>query len=101
MLLEIRNLKKKYGHISNVIVDSANPEIIQSLKRESWINERYDEQYIHDKILWCKKNNSYLENHMIGVPKSFAAEGKQVLQHAAAILDSPSNLLVIPPRFEK
>lgn len=92
----ILELKRKYGYINNIIVDSANPEVITALKIQ--FNERYDEQYIKDKIFWCKQNNQHLENYMLIVPRSFSVEGKQMLQHLSSLLDQ--NLIAIPPRYE-
>src|SRR5919106_1222346 len=85
MISEIWKLKQKCGNISNIIVDSANPEVWQSLKQE--FKERYDEQYIRDTLAYCRKNNVYPEDRMFVVPKSFALEGKQMLEHCVALLD--------------
>jgi len=48
MIDKIWTLKQKYGHVTNIYVDAANPEVWQALKRE--FSERYDEQYIRDQI---------------------------------------------------
>ena len=44
MIDKIWKLKHQYGHITNIYVDAANPEVWQALKQE--FNESYNEQYI-------------------------------------------------------
>jgi hypothetical protein len=87
---------RKYRSVNNIIVDSANPEIITALKIQ--FREPHNEQYIRDKISWCRQNNQHLENYMMVVPRSFSVEGKQMLQHISSLLDQV--LLAIPPQFE-
>jgi hypothetical protein len=41
MIDKIWKLKQQYGHVTNIYVDAANPEVWQALKRE--FSERYDE----------------------------------------------------------
>jgi hypothetical protein len=48
--------KLKLGHISNIYVDAANPEVWESLKRE--FNESCNQQYIKEQIAECK-NTTY------------------------------------------
>jgi hypothetical protein len=45
---KILEIKRKYGRINNIIVDSANPEIITSLKIQ--FNEPYQDQDIRTKV---------------------------------------------------
>jgi hypothetical protein len=56
---KILEIKRKYGRINNIIVDSANPEMITSLKIQ--FNEPYQDQDIRTKVSWCKEHNQYLE----------------------------------------
>ena len=93
MITEICNLKRKCGNVSNIIVDSANPEIVQALKRE--FKERYDEQYIRETLAHCRKYNIPPEDRMFIVPKSFSVEGNQMLEHCIALLDE-DGLVAIP-----
>jgi hypothetical protein len=44
MINRIFEIKRKYGNITSIRVDAANPNIWQSLKRE--FNERYDKDFI-------------------------------------------------------
>jgi hypothetical protein len=53
MIDKVWELKRQLGNVTNIYVDSANPEIIQTLKRD--FREPYEDQYIKDKIAWCKK----------------------------------------------
>ena len=80
-------------------MDTANPEIWQSLKRQ-W-KERYDEQYINDKLSWCKKTNSNPANYMTIVPVPFSTQGSQMLQHTKSLPEDQDNLIAIHPSFDK
>ena len=42
MIQKIWQLKQQYGHVSNIYVDAANPEVWQALKRE--FEENYNDQ---------------------------------------------------------
>ena len=44
MIQKIWQLKQQYGHVSNIYVDAANPEVWQALKRE--FGENYNDQWI-------------------------------------------------------
>ena len=48
MIEEVWDLKQKCGHVSNIYVDAANPEVVQALKKE--FEERSDEQWIRDQF---------------------------------------------------
>jgi hypothetical protein len=56
MIQKIWQLKQQYGHVSNIYVDAANPEVWQALKRE--FEENYNDQYVRDQIAECRKYNS-------------------------------------------
>jgi hypothetical protein len=62
MIDKVWKLKQQYGHVTNIYVDAANPEIWQALKKE--FNESYNEQYIKDTIAECKKYNLHVEDRM-------------------------------------
>jgi hypothetical protein len=78
-------LKQKCGHISNIYVDAANPEVWESLKRE--FNEPFNQQYMASQIADCKKYNLHLEDRMIIVPVPFSIEGAHMLQHAKWLME--------------
>lgn len=44
----IFRLRKKYGNIQNIGIDSSTPELVSSIKKK--IDERYDYQYVKDKM---------------------------------------------------
>jgi hypothetical protein len=48
MIEKIWQLKQRYGYVSNLYVDAANPEVWQALKRE--FGENYNDQYVRDQI---------------------------------------------------
>ena len=77
--------KTKCGHVTNIYVDAANPEIWQALKRE--FNEPFNEQYISDKKAECKKYNLHIEDRMFIVPVPFSIEGATMLQHTKWLLE--------------
>jgi hypothetical protein len=85
MIDTIWQLKQKCGHISNIYVDAANPEVWESLKRE--FNEPFNQQYIRDQIAECKKYNLNIEDRMNVVPVPFSIEGAHMLQHAKWLME--------------
>ena len=80
------------------MVDAANPEIWQALKKE--FDEPYSEEYIRDKIAYCKKYNLWIEDQMFIVPVPFSVEGRKMLQHAKLLLEDEDGLIAIHPSFE-
>jgi hypothetical protein len=85
MIDTIWQLKQKCGHISNIYVDAANPEVWEALKRE--FGEPFNQQYMSSQIADCKKYNLHLEDRMIVVPVPFSVEGAKMLQHAKWLLE--------------
>lgn len=49
----------------------------------------------------CRKHNIPPEDRMFIVPRSFAVEGKQMLQHCIALLDDEDGLVAIPEKYDK
>lgn len=103
MIDKVWKLKQQYGHVTNIYVDAANPEIWQALKKE--FNESYNEQYIEDTIAECKKYNLHVEDRMFIIPVPFSTEGAKMLQHAKWLLEEKdedgSSLMAIHPTFGK
>ena len=99
MIDKVWDLKRRLGNVTNIYVDAANPEIIQTLKRD--FNEPHQDQYVKDKIAWCKKNNLLLENYMFVVPVSFSTDGPNMLQHLKTLLEDSDNIVAIHPRYNK
>jgi hypothetical protein len=105
MIQKIWQLKQKYGHITNIYVDAANPEVWESLKRE--FNEPFNQQYMRDQIAECRKYYLHLEDRMIIVPVPFSVEGAHMLQHAKWLMeetndeDGSSLIAIHKERFEK
>jgi hypothetical protein len=80
MIDKIWQLKQRYGYVSNIYVDAANPEVVQALKRE--FNENYNDKWVSDQIAECRRFNLHIENRMFVVPVAFSVEGSKMLQHA-------------------
>jgi hypothetical protein len=99
MIDKIWDLGHNKCHATNIMVDAANPEVIEALKRE--FGESTDWNFIHDRIAWCKKYNAYVEDTMLVVPVPFSVEGKKMLQHAKYLLEDPEGLVAIHPSFQK
>jgi hypothetical protein len=103
MIEMIWQLKNKMGHVSNIYVDAANPEVIRSLKQE--FGESYNEQYMRDQFADCKKYNLHIEDRMFICPTPFSVEGAKMLQHTKWLLEEKdedgSSLVAIHPSFEK
>ena len=106
MLARVWEIKQKHG-ISNLFCDAANPEIWQALKKE--FGESYNQQYINDQRIECRKYNFRLEDKMIVVPVPFSIEGGPMLQHAKWLMEETEEeddgtfrpLIAIHPSFDK
>jgi hypothetical protein len=102
MVNEIYKLKHNWN-ITNIYVDAANPVVWQALKKE--FGERYDDQYVRDTIIACKKYRTHIEDRMLVVPVPFSVEGAAMLQHAKWLMDEVDNegssLVQIDGRFDK
>jgi hypothetical protein len=103
MIHRIWQLKQEYGHVSNIYVDAANPEVWQALKRE--FDENYDDKWVRDQIAECRKYNLHIEDRMFIVPIPFSVEGAKMLQHAKWLMEETeedgSSLIAIHPSFDK
>jgi hypothetical protein len=103
MISKIWQLKQQYGHVSNIYVDAANPEVWQALKRE--FDENYDDHYVKDQIAECRKYNLHVEDRIFIVPTSFSIKGAEMLQHTKWLLEETeedgSSLIAIHPSFNK
>ena len=103
MIQKIWQLKQQYGHVSNIYVDAANPEMWQALKRE--FEENYNDQYVRDQIAECRKYNLHVEDRMFVVPTAFSIKGAEMLQHTKWLLEEidedGSSLIAILPSFNK
>jgi hypothetical protein len=104
MTNRIWELKQKHKVDNNnltIYVDSANPEIWQSLKR--MVNEPYSEKYVFDKLLYYRKNNLNPAGPggMIVIPTAFNTNGAKMLQAAKSLVEDKDNLVVIDKRFDK
>jgi hypothetical protein len=99
MISELWRLKNHCNHISNIIVDAANPEVISTIRRE-FGKDQYSEQGIRDIIASCRRHSIPIETRLFCVPKSFAVEGKAMLQHAVRLMDDPEGLVAIPEQYE-
>jgi hypothetical protein len=86
-----------------IYVDAANPVVWQALKKE--FGERYDDQYIRDTTIACKKYRTHVEDRMLVVPVPFSVEGAAMLQHAKWLMDEVdeegNGLVQIDERFDK
>ena len=103
MIQKIWQLKQQYGHVSNIYVDAANPEVWQALKRE--FSENYNDQYVKDQIAECRKYNLHIENCMFIVPTAFSIKGAEMLAHTKWVMEETdedgSSLIAIHPSFNK
>ena len=81
------------------MVDSNNPEVIGTLRRE-FRKDQYSEQTIKDIIASCRKYGTPIEKRLFVVPKYFSIESKQMLQHGIALMDDPEGFVAIPEKHE-
>jgi hypothetical protein len=103
MIQKIWQLKQQYGHVSNIYVDAANPEVWQALKRE--FDENYDDKRVRNQIAECRKYNIHVEDRMFIVPVPFSVDGAKMLVHTKWIFEETeedgSPLIAIHPSFDK
>jgi hypothetical protein len=103
MIEKLWQLKQRYGYVSNLYVDAANPEVWQALKRE--FSENYNDQWVRDQIAECRKYNLHVEDRMFVVPVPFSVEGAKMLQHTKWLLEEKdedgSSLIAIHPTFDR
>lgn len=93
-------IRKQMGNVLNIGVDASNPELIVSLKK--LIDERYQWQYIQDKVLECKKRNIDIAQRMIVCPIVFNTESRSYMtSHSKRLLDDSRGLIAINPKFTK
>ena len=96
----IFHLIHKYGGIKNIGIDGSAPELVSTIKKK--INERYDYQYVKDKLQYCKKKNLNPANYMIVLPIVFTQESKlDMTLKTRRLLDDSRQLVAINPRFQK
>jgi hypothetical protein len=103
MIEKIWQPKQRYGYVSNIYVDAANPEIWQALKRE--FGENYNDQWVRDQIAECRKYNLHVEDRIFICPIAFSVEGAKMLQHTKWLMEEKdedgSSLIAIHPSFDK
>jgi hypothetical protein len=103
MISKVWQLKQLCGYISNIYCDAANPEVVESIKKE--FDEPYNNQYVRDQFAYCKKYDLHIEDRMIVVPVPFSVEGAHMLQHAKWLMketdEDGSSLIAIDKRFDK
>jgi hypothetical protein len=85
MISKVWSLKHLYGHVTNIYVDAANPEVWQALKKE--FGESFDEKTIKERKAYALKYNLHIEDQMFVVPVPFAIEGHKMLQHTKWLLE--------------
>jgi hypothetical protein len=81
--------------VDKLFVDSANPEIIRSLKRAFNEPENYEYQLARIE----SKNLGHPVFHMDVLPVSFNAEHKEMLSHTKLMLDGER--VAIHPKYNK
>jgi len=96
MLRKIANLYQAFTNIKNIFVDAANP----SLKREV-VEERDNWNYVQEKVVYCKRNHTDINQYMKVVPVPFSTEGKSMLIHTKELLEFERPIVAISPKFDK
>lgn len=97
--LNRRNVDQEYLDSCKIYVDAANPEFINTLKREVGETTRWD--YIQERQQYCKKHNLDLARYMTVIPVPFAIAGKDMIMHTKELLEHERPLIAIHPKFEK
>jgi hypothetical protein len=82
---EIWRLKNKCnGNLQNILMDASATELYTTLCNE--FNQNPSQKYLREKQDWCKKVNSYLENHLFICPIPFNPQAKYMLNHTQRIM---------------
>jgi hypothetical protein len=86
IISEIWQLKRKCNdNLQNILMDAANTELYTTLCNE--FNQNNSQQYLRDKQAWCKKVNTYLENHLFICPIPFSVQGRNMLNHTQRMIE--------------
>jgi hypothetical protein len=81
----IWQLKSKCnGNLQNILMDASATELYTTLCNE--FNQNSSQKYLRDKQEWCKKVNTYLENHLFVCPIPFNPQGKSMLNHTQRMI---------------
>jgi hypothetical protein len=97
MIDVVWHLKTKYGNLSAIYVDAANPGIWQSLKR--LFNEMSNEKYVFDRIRYYETRNIPVSKVMRVIPTVFLTHAAKMLTHLKMLVDG--GYLAIHPKFTK
>jgi hypothetical protein len=82
---EIWRLKNKCnGNLQNILMDASATELYTTLCNE--FNQNPSQKYLREKQEWCKKVNSYLENHLFICPIPFNPQAKYMLNHTQRLM---------------
>jgi hypothetical protein len=73
--------------------DAATPEFITTLKE--LVGETTRWEYIHDKMLYCKKHNLDLARYINVIPVPFSTSAKDMLIHTKELLEHERPLVAI------
>jgi hypothetical protein len=65
-------------------MDASATELYTTLCNE--FNQNPSQKYLREKQEWCKKINSYLENHLFVCPIPFNPQGKYMLNHTQRMI---------------
>ena len=102
MLDEIWTIKRKCNTLSNILLDASATVVYNALCTE--FNQNPSQQYLRDKQLWCKKVNTYLENHLFICPVPFNIRGRELLSHTRRLVEEDeedgSAIVGIHPSFQ-
>jgi hypothetical protein len=63
--------------------------------------EEHRNQYVIEKLAWCKKLSLDPANYMIVVPVPLSTMGGHMLQHAKSPTEDDDGLVAIHPSFDK
>ncbi|MGB5091577.1 MAG: hypothetical protein WBN72_11590 [Nitrososphaeraceae archaeon] len=97
--LNKRNIDPDYLDNVKVYCDAANPEFITMLKE--LVGETTRQEFIQDKMLYCKKHNLDLARYMTVVPVPFNQEGKNMIMHCKELLEYERPIVAINYKFDK
>jgi hypothetical protein len=97
MIDRVWEIKKKYGTLSTLYCDAANPVVWQSLKK--MMGENSNDSYVFSRLAFYDKQGSSPSSEMRIIPVPFSINHAKMLQHLKLLIDE--GFIAIHPRFEK
>jgi hypothetical protein len=92
----------RFQNGGRIYVDSANADVMGTLKETFYENTRYDQEIAHYKSLFKSEYDlEVLQNNMFIIPVPFRQYHREMLAHLKGLLEYQDGVVAIHPRHEK